>query len=207
MTAYILFTIIGFISGSILYSYLIAKFLCGVDILNTSEDGNPGATNVFRYTKVIYGVLALVLDIFKGIIPVYIATKYLDIRSVYFSLVLVAPVLGHAFSPFFRLHGGKAIAVSFGSLLGLLPESYIVFVLAIFFIIFSYVLILRPNSVRSITVFSIFAIYCARFVDLRPIKYGCILIAATVVLKHLMSYEHSKVHLRLMHWDFWHRRN
>lgn len=207
MTAYILFTILGFISGSILYSYLIARYLGGVDILSNSEDGNPGATNVFRYTKVTYGILALVLDIFKGILPVYIAAKYLDIRSMYFTLVLAAPVLGHAFSPFFRLHGGKAIAVSFGSLLGLLPVSYIVLILATFFIIFSYVLILQPNSVRCITVFFLFAVYCARFVELRPIKYGCILIAATVILKHLMSYEHARIHFRLMRWDFPRHRN
>jgi glycerol-3-phosphate acyltransferase PlsY len=33
--------------------------------------------------------------------------------------IAFAAILGHAFSPFLRQHGGKAVAVTFGSLIGL----------------------------------------------------------------------------------------
>ena len=49
--------------------------------------------------------------------------------------------------------GGKAIAVSFGVLLGLFPELHPAVYLAFFFIFFSVVVIINPHSLRSILTF------------------------------------------------------
>jgi glycerol-3-phosphate acyltransferase PlsY len=81
-------------------------------------DGNPGAMNAFRAGKPV-GLLVLVLDISKGAVPSALAYHNLGYRGLAMWAISTAPVLGHAFSPFLRFKGGKAIAVSFGVWIGL----------------------------------------------------------------------------------------
>ena len=47
----------------------------------------------------------------------------MGLQSPWFAAVMAAPVLGHAYSVYHRGRGGKAIAVSFGVLLGLVPAG------------------------------------------------------------------------------------
>ncbi|HWT27051.1 MAG TPA: glycerol-3-phosphate acyltransferase [Mobilitalea sp.] len=204
MIRYIIYALIGFLSGSILYSHLITKLLYSVDITQVSDDGNPGSSNVFKYVDMKCGIISLLLDILKGIIPIYIAVQNLDTMNPFFALVLAAPVLGHALSPFLHFHGGKAIAVSFGCLLGLIPNSFIVFVLAILFILFSYIVSIKPDRLRSIIVFLLFAIYCFFIkAEITTIRYGCILIATVVIYKHIRAYDHTKKEFHIILLDRW----
>lgn len=203
MLLHILFIISGFLSGGILYSVLVARIFYGIDITANSDDGNPGATNVFKYTNTACGIIALVLDILKGFVPVYAASAYLDIQNLFFIPVLIAPVLGHALAPLFKWHGGKAIAVSFGCMLGLIPNSYLVFLLAFFLIIFTFILQIKPNSLRCMISYLLF-LFCSLFLG-GPIsiRFGCALIASIVIIKHLMAYEHKKVEIHIIPWNFW----
>lgn len=61
-----------------------------------------------------------------------------DLDVIKLSAVLAAPVVGHAFPIFYRMKGGKGIAVSFGCLLGMLPMWKPAAILAAYFI-FSHV--------------------------------------------------------------------
>lgn len=201
MIQYLLFIGAGFLSGSILYSHMIAKYFSRVDITEVSDDKNPGAANVFKYAGLKFGIPALILDLLKGFVPIYIAVKYLDIESMYFIPVLAAPVLGHALAPLFNWHGGKAIAASFGCLLGLIPSSYIVIVLALLLFFFTFFLVIRPNSLRCIVSYTLFSFYCMRFCDILGVRYGSILIAIIVIVKHLKSYEHTKATLQIGLWE------
>lgn len=207
MLKYLLFLFAGFISGSILYSYLIAKVFGGIDITRISDDKNPGSANVLKHAGLKYGIPALILDILKGFIPIYFAMKSLDIEILYFIPVLAAPVLGHALAPFTHWHGGKAIAVSFGCLLGLVPDSFLVLALAFFLFFFTFFIIIRPNSLRCIVSYSLFCLYCMRFCDISGVRYGSILIAIIVILKHLQGYEHTKVKFQIIFWDRLRNRN
>jgi len=198
---YLFFIATGFFSGSILYSYMIARHFGHVDITEVSDDKNPGAANVIKYAGVKYGIPAIFLDVLKGFIPVYFAAKYLDIESLYFVPVLAAPVLGHATAPLFGWHGGKAIASSFGCLLGLIPESYIVLVLAMLLFFFTFFLIIRPNGLRCIISYSLFSLYCLLYCPLPGVRYGGILIAIIVIVRHLMAYENTKASLQFGPWE------
>ena len=114
---YLLFALAGYVSGSIMYSYLIPKLFCGVDIVKEGEDHNPGMTNVMRCVSVKLGVLCLLLDVAKGFAPVFLAKLYVpDFKNMLFALIIAAPVLGHAFTPILKFKGGKAIATSYGVL-------------------------------------------------------------------------------------------
>jgi glycerol-3-phosphate acyltransferase PlsY len=109
----ILWALIGFFSGALPFS-VIAGYLAGrVDIRNFG-DRNPGSTNVLRAVGLRWAIPAFLLDYLKGAIPVSIV--YLLRHDSGWSLapIALAPILGHAFSPFLLGRGGKAVAVTFG---------------------------------------------------------------------------------------------
>ena len=113
-----LMVFIAFLSGSLPFSIWIGKLLLGVDVRQFG-DGNPGAANTFRAGNKLVGTLVLMLDISKAAAPVGLAYFNLGIRGVEMFLVALAPILGHAFSPFLRFRGGKAIAAALGVWIGL----------------------------------------------------------------------------------------
>lgn len=60
----------GYLSGSILYSYLLPKALKGIDITAESPDGNPGTANAFTCAGIPIGILVLCMELLKGYLPV-----------------------------------------------------------------------------------------------------------------------------------------
>jgi glycerol-3-phosphate acyltransferase PlsY len=114
----ILWTIIGFLSGSMPFSYWLGKLFLHIDIRQYG-DGNPGAANAWRAGKYRVGLPALILDYLKGAIPVGLAKYVFGVSGFELIPVALSPVLGHAFSPFLRFHGGKAVASTFGIWTGL----------------------------------------------------------------------------------------
>ena len=111
MTPYVFFAIIGYLSGSILFARIVPKQLRGVDVVRLSDDGNPGTANAFAFAGPVVGSSVLILELAKGFAPVYHAAQRLDTANIAFSLVLAAPVLGHAFPVYWGFKGGgKAIA-------------------------------------------------------------------------------------------------
>ena len=195
---YLLFALAGFVSGSIMYSYLIPKLFCGVDIVKEGEDHNPGMTNVMRCVSVKLGILCLVLDVAKGFVPVFLAKLSVpDYKSMLFALIIAAPVLGHAFTPILKFKGGKAIATSYGVLLALIPDSFMVLRMAIITAIFSLIIIVKPDSLRVIISMFIFAVCNFFFHDTLSFVIGSLLVSATVILKHFMNYGNEKVKISL----------
>jgi glycerol-3-phosphate acyltransferase PlsY len=110
----VIWTAIGFLLGSIPFSVILGRALLGKDIRQYG-DGNPGGTNVGRASgKKLLGALAIAIDMAKGAIPVALAYYVFDVSGWGLTPVMLAPILGHAYSPFLRFKGGKAIAVTFG---------------------------------------------------------------------------------------------
>ena len=140
----------GFMLGSVMFGRILPRLIKGKDVTKLSDDGNPGAANVFSTCGIVLGMLCLLLDMGKGFAPVLLAQHLVDIHSMRFSAVLIAPVLGHALAPLNHFRGGKCIATAFGVTLALLPTTCIVLVLAGLYIAFSTVLKISPNRIRSI---------------------------------------------------------
>ncbi len=109
----------GFVSGSLPFSYWIGKLFLHKDIREFGDHA-PGATNVARAGGKALYIIAILLDAFKGTIPVWLAQAVSDVQGWTLAAVAVAPVLGHAFTPFLRFRGGMAVATVFGVWLGLL---------------------------------------------------------------------------------------
>ena len=110
--------IIAFVCGAFPFSVWVGKLALRTEIRNYG-DHNPGATNVIRAGGWKWGVPALLLDYLKGVVPVGIAYFVVGLDGISLVLVALAPILGHAFSPFLGFHGGKAVAVTFGIWTGL----------------------------------------------------------------------------------------
>lgn len=109
---------VGFLLGAMPFSYWLGQLFLHTDI-RSYGNGNPGAANAWRAGKWRVGLPALLLDYLKGAVPVSLAQSQSAISGWALLPVALAPVLGHAFSPFLRFKGGKAIAATFGIWTGL----------------------------------------------------------------------------------------
>jgi glycerol-3-phosphate acyltransferase PlsY len=114
----VLWTALGFVLGAVPFSVLLGRLALGTDIRRYG-DGNPGAANAWRAGSWRVGVPATLLDYLKGAVPVGLAYLHYGVAGWAMVAVGLAPVLGHAFSPFLRGRGGKAVAASFGIWTGL----------------------------------------------------------------------------------------
>lgn len=110
--------LLAFAGGSLPFSVWIGRLALGRDIRRYG-DANPGATNVLRAGGKGWFVMAALLDALKAAVPVGLANFWAGITGWPLALIAVAPVLGHAFSPFLGGRGGKAVAATFGSWAGL----------------------------------------------------------------------------------------
>ncbi len=177
----------GFLLGSCMFSQILPKLILNMDTAAVSDDHNPGCTNVFIHCGPVMGLVCLSLDMLKGFLPVYLSIRIFDSSSLWFALVLAAPVLGHAIAPLNHFQGGKCIATAFGALLGLFPMSHIVLLLAGIYIVFSTVLKINPNCIRSIAVFGLFGLF-SLIALIRRCQYsvalGCIIISMVAIWRH-----------------------
>lgn len=108
----------SFLCGALPFAVWIGRAALGADIRHYG-DGNPSSVNVFRAGSRFWGTVTVLLDFLKGAIPVALAYRVVGLTGWSLTVVALAPILGHAFSPFLRFRGGKALAVTFGLWCGL----------------------------------------------------------------------------------------
>ena len=104
--------IFSYISGSIPFGLILTKLFLNKDIRKIGSK-NIGATNVFRTGNKLVAVLTLLLDIFKGVVPIIITSYYFQ-NLIYLSGLLA--FLGHIFPVWLKFKGGKGIATYLGIL-------------------------------------------------------------------------------------------
>jgi len=111
----------SYLIGSIPTGYLIVKLFTGLDI-RTIGSGSTGATNVKRVMGKKWFFIVMLLDAFKGALPValtaYYATVFVNIGLLPVISAICA-ILGHSKSVFLNFTGGKSVASGVGTLLAL----------------------------------------------------------------------------------------
>ncbi len=120
--------IFAFCLGACPFSLLVGRYLLHKDIRRYG-DANPGAWNVIRAGGVKVGLLALLLDVGKGV-PFVLVASLLKYPEPAVMAVGFGAILGHAFSPFLHFRGGKAVAVTYGVLVAL-PHKEMLVIMAI----------------------------------------------------------------------------
>lgn len=120
MSAYLslfLWLILAFFAGALPLSVWVTR-LAGKDP-RAFGDHNPGATNALKAGGKWIGLAALLLDVSKAVVPVGLAYQIFGLRGPEMLAVSLAPMLGHAYSPFLGFKGGKALATALGVWIGL----------------------------------------------------------------------------------------
>ena len=119
---FLLLIVGSYLIGNINFAIIISK-LKHNDIRKVGS-GNPGTLNMSRTFGLKIGLLTLLLDILKGVVPTLVG--YLIYKGYYFNnttlpISLIAKVmcgffavLGHVFPVFMKFKGGKGIATTIG---------------------------------------------------------------------------------------------
>ena len=132
----IIIVLTGYIFGSFPTAIIAGKLLKKIDIRDHGS-GNAGATNVVRVLGWKAGLLVLLIDMFKGFVPVYWLTSAIagvNEYTIYYQiLAALAAIAGHIWTIFAGFRGGKGVGTAAGVFLGLAPVA--LSIALIFFII------------------------------------------------------------------------
>lgn len=104
--------LIGYLLGSVNFSYIIAKKVAGIDIRDFGS-GNAGATNTLRVLGKKAGIAVFVLDILKAMAAVGIGYVLTNDPAVMYASGFSA-IIGHNWPIFFQFRGGKGVASTIG---------------------------------------------------------------------------------------------
>ncbi|MEJ2699915.1 MAG: glycerol-3-phosphate 1-O-acyltransferase PlsY [Desulfuromonadales bacterium] len=121
----ILALLASYLIGAIPTGVLLTR-LTGAGDVRQSGSGNIGATNVYRVAGRRLGILTLVGDALKGVIPVLVAASVLHFPDLHVGLVALAAFLGHCFPVYLGFKGGKGVATALGVYLVLSPLAVLV---------------------------------------------------------------------------------
>ncbi len=138
----------GFLVGSIPFGLVVSRLFFRRD-LRESGSGNIGAANALRTLGRKAGVAVLLLDAFKGVvavaaagwlwfhIPIGMQFRGTIVDVIYpppvrplMPLAGAAAVLGHCYTPWLRLRGGKGVATFLGATLVLSGPAALAFCVA-----------------------------------------------------------------------------
>ncbi|MBP1988906.1 glycerol-3-phosphate 1-O-acyltransferase PlsY [Paenibacillus eucommiae] len=116
---------VGYLLGSISFSYLFGKWFKGIDIRKHGS-GNAGATNTLRVLGKGPAITVLLLDGLKGIIAVLLG-QWAGGDNLWIPVLCgLAAIIGHNWPVYFGFRGGKGIATTIGVMatLAFLPTLF-----------------------------------------------------------------------------------
>ena len=191
----ILLMALAYILGSVPNALWIGKVFKGIDIREHGSR-NTGSTNAARVLGAKLGILTLILDVSKGLVPTLMAIllkadffeNLTRISNLDYVLVGICAILGHVFSIFMNFKGGKAVATTLGVFLILVPKA-ILFAAIVFFLVFTvsrYVSLSSVLAAISLPIFIYFLYQQTIYVILG------ILIAILIAVKHRSNIERLK---------------
>ena len=110
----------AYLVGSLSFAVIVSR-LMGLADPRSYGSKNPGATNVLRSGSKKAAILTLLLDAFKGWLPVALvlwAGPDLGLGPGTAALAGLGAFLGHLFPVFFGFAGGKGVATALGVVVG-----------------------------------------------------------------------------------------
>ena len=113
--------LLAYLVGSLSFAVIVSRVM-GLKDPRSYGSNNPGATNVLRSGNKMAAVATLLLDGFKGWLPVVLVKwfgKDYGLEDGTMAAVAFAAFLGHLFPIFFKFQGGKGVATAAGALLGI----------------------------------------------------------------------------------------
>ena len=184
----LLIIIISYLIGSIQSGILIGKIIYKTDVRQFGSKSS-GATNIQRTIGLKPGIFVLVLDIFKGFLPILFIEIFTE-ENIFGVMSCIFLVLGHCYPVFHKFKGGKGVATGFGSVVVLLPYIALGIPIALPIIYKT-----RYVSLGAILgcIISIFLIILFVALDLFPSEYLMILFVPLLII-----YKHKQNIIRLI---------
>ncbi|MBQ3459450.1 MAG: glycerol-3-phosphate 1-O-acyltransferase PlsY [Solobacterium sp.] len=191
----ILVIVISYLFGSVPWALIIGKLFFHKDI-RLEGSGNLGASNAGRVLGKPVAVIVTVLDALKAFFSMLLAHYLAPGTEIYAGL---ACCIGHCFPIFAQFKGGKAVATSYGFLLGiaaLLTGEYLVqFVLPVvsFFAILYLTKMVSVSSIGSllIAVIASFVLHFTKGIDI-SIPLALLVLWGFVTYRHKSNLERVK---------------
>ena len=126
----IFIALFGYLLGSVPTGVLLSRLFSKTDPRQLGSK-NIGATNIYRTVGKTIGVLTLVGDMAKGVIPIWIAHQWgqhdlWGIPGLWIAISGLSPLLGHVFPIFLGFRGGKGVATALGIYLVISPVAVLI---------------------------------------------------------------------------------
>lgn len=125
-------SILAYLIVSFPTAFLVLMKFHNLDITKEGS-GNVGTLNSFELTnskKV--ALIVLIVDLFKGMISVFIAKYFFSNDFLTSSIALNFSILGHCYSPWIKFKGGRGLATAAGGSLLLSPIIPIIWLISWF---------------------------------------------------------------------------
>jgi glycerol-3-phosphate acyltransferase PlsY len=177
ITTLAILLVTAYFLGSIPTGLLLGKAY-GIDVRNEGS-GNIGATNLYRTVGRKVGVITLIGDCLKGLIPVLVV-KFSSMPADYAAWVGLAAFCGHVFSIFLKFKGGKGVATALGVFLALAPLAVGIAV-AVFALLMA---VWRYVSLGSIVAAATMPVAVTLLHGGQTLTIVTLLIAVVVIVKH-----------------------
>ncbi|MBW4055232.1 MAG: glycerol-3-phosphate acyltransferase [Proteobacteria bacterium] len=177
MVALLIVIGVAYLIGSIPTGLLLGK-VYGIDVRNEGS-GNIGATNLYRTIGRKVGIITLIGDCLKGMIPV-VLVKFSALPPEFAAWVGLAAFCGHVFSVFLRFKGGKGVATALGVFLALAPLAVTIAVAVFACMMF----IWRYVSLGSISAAATMPLAVFFLGGSRALTTVTIIISLTVIVRH-----------------------
>lgn len=159
---------------------LVLSRLLGYDDVRHKGSGNIGATNVYRVAGKLPGVLTLLGDILKGLLPLLLIERLLAPTPAQLGLLGVVAIVAHCYPVYLRFRGGKGVATAVGIFLVLAPQALlgalVVFLLAVG--------LSRYISLGSVLAAASMPLFVLAFDRPQPLIVSTLLIALLVIWRH-----------------------
>lgn len=130
--------LIAYLFGSFPTAIIAGKLLKKIDIREHGS-GNAGATNVLRILGWKAALVVLLIDMFKGFVPVFWLTALIvgqGDTTIYFQILAAfAAISGHIWTIFAGFRGGKGVGTAAGVFLGLAPVALTIALLAFLIVV------------------------------------------------------------------------
>jgi glycerol-3-phosphate acyltransferase PlsY len=175
----IFIALFGYLLGSVPTGLLLTKLFSKIDPRKTGSK-NIGATNIFRTAGKSLGIVTLIGDLLKGIIPVFFAIQWGE-SDLWIAIAGLTPILGHIFPIFLGFKGGKGVATALGVYLVISPIAVFIEFLIFAGIVWKW----RFVSLGSITCATTIPILIAYFrSDSQAYFIISVIIAGLILYRH-----------------------
>jgi len=121
---FVIIPLMGYLIGSLPFAIWITRAVKGID-LRDDGSGHAGATNVVRQAGWGWGITVLILDIAKGVLPVYIALS-IELPSWIVVITAALIVVGHCWPLWADFRGGMGLATMGGTLMAISPLYFFI---------------------------------------------------------------------------------